>query len=345
MKIEVAPVATGEEIRTIAFAIELAAFFNGEVRVDSIEWDIDPLTDWYINSEVAEEERDAYLEERQQAEDEAREATLSRLVSVFKERSKSLGAVYPLELDLENGVLLRRVENFACVPQVACYIWLALFRASHSAYECLIVDGESRSKIHSHFKNVFELIAAFSAIGQFPGYAWYLGSSRDVKKLLRRLGYVTHRVGSGVVKNIDAMDINQVNDNDGGVDVLLYRQGQVPIIHLVGATIQKQQRKNKIMGQREKERFRRFFQNNINLPLQGILAIPFEKSEVDALNCAEEDCLYFHAENIIDSLGMVSSYEPAKYRHLGLQLRDKTIGGLRDLSLDEADVIKDCFAA
>lgn len=340
--IEIAPVAHGEQVKAIAFAIELYTFLNGEFREDALEWDIDPLADWYVENVVPDEDREAYNEERQLAEDEVRQSILVELSHHFQAHGHIFGDSYPFEADRANGLLLQRKVQFDCSPQFVCYLWLALFRASHEPTECVIIGDDDKSYIHAQFANVFEIVAAYATIGRMPGTTWYLGSSRSATKLVRRLGHATRVIGTGVPKPLNQLDLNQVNDNDGGVDILHFAEDDVQSLILVGATIQKANRKSKIIGGREKNRFRNFFIQEIALPHQGVMAVPFDHSEVDQLNCAQEDCQYFCIDVITKALGHAEHFVERKTRHLNIRLRQHTRDLVDHFALHQFDVVTNC---
>ena len=329
----------GDDVKSLAFAIEVLAFLRGSVREDDLEWDSDPLREWYIRTIVDKADEAAYKEEQQLAEDEARESILHELQSFFRARSALLSKGYPFRMERENGILLRREGDFEFSVGSACYLWLALFRASHAQSECLVMMSEHKKSIHTLFTDAFELVVAFAALGGHKGYCWRLGSSRDTRTLNKRLNYISRRVGSGLVKSINDLAINQANDNDGGIDVIHYKEPAEPQIRLIGATIQRTNRRNKIMTEVGKKRFRRLFQNEIALPHLAVLAVPFDSSEAEELNCAEADCHYYHGDLLIDYIGRLDDVSSRTTRHITLSLAYYTKELLNELGVTASQTV------
>lgn len=345
MTIRLAPISSGEDLESIAFAIEVVALFDGEVRNDELEWDIDLIREWYIETEVDAEDYEAYVAEPQLAEDEARQSILARLSRMFAKRSQQLGDAYPLLLEPEGGTLLRRVDDVACLPQTACYFWLSLFRATHSRLDCLLISDVNRKIIHRNFANVFELVAGYAMLSEVSGRVWLLGSSRSVHTLLRRLSHVARSAGTGKPKVFEDLIADQINDNDGGVDLVQHVKSDIPVIQIVGATIQKANRRQKVMGQSARRRIRDFMHQQIQLPIEGFMAVPFSRSDVDEAMCAAEECKYLYDENIFNALGQSVNAGRRDDRHLLIRLRQHTSDLLEALELNERDFVKNCQLA
>ncbi len=201
--IELAPIISGDTVNWTLSAIEIVAMIHGSVRINDLAWDEGALGTWYIETRVEPELQSAYREELRTALDEAKEATLSELVAEVQRRRDLLGAAYPFRVSLDDGILLEVDPENECLPQTACYMWMTLFNASQSSDDHLAMAEDTRAAIRKSFEKVFEIISAYAILGRADGSVWYLGASRSVEKLLRILGHVTRRIGSGTVKAKD----------------------------------------------------------------------------------------------------------------------------------------------
>ena len=345
VKINLAPISDGSNLEAIAFGIEIAVMTNNYFRIDEIEWDYDLLRDWYISSEVSADDKSAYYDEPQLADDEARQSILSRIVWILRERSSVLNGAYPFQVEPEDGILLKRSDDLSCIPQTVCYLWFSLFRASHSPNDCILLTDDTRTYIHRTFSNVFEIVAGYALLAEQTGRLWLLGSSRSVTTLLRRLHYVTKATGSGRVKVHEDLEADQKHDNDGGVDLVQIVGGYLPTIQILGATIQKSNRRQKVMGQSARRRIRRFFHRPVTLPIEGIMAVPFPKSDADEIMCSEEDCRYMYDENLLSALGKSVSSARKDDRHLLARLKQHTYDLVDHIGCKEADFIQGCELA
>lgn len=158
-----------------------------------------------------------------------------------------------------------------------------------------------------------------------PTLVWRLGDSRDVRDLLTRLTTITTRIGSGAVKTYEQLQKNQVGSNDAGVDVIAIEarnggtQRDLPA-YLVGVTIQKSDRRKKIVGIDEVRRFVSYLINMPRLAYLGVLAIPFMGTDLEHENCSEKQCLYITKVEVLEYLGLYpadrrSQLTTARARH------------------------------
>jgi hypothetical protein len=319
--IDLAPITSGAAVNDTLSAIEVVALLRGAVRVDELVWDDDALTSWYIDERVDPELQAAYREESRTAVDEAREVTLGELAAEMERRRDLLGLAYPFTTNIREGLFLELGPNEACIPQTACYLWLALFRASQSDDDHLTLSQNAKDAVRTHFANVFEIISAYALLGRADGPIWYLGSSRSVDRLLAILGYITSRIASGEVKARHQLLANQINANDAGIDAILIERQEPFVGYLLGATIQKSDRRKKIIGRDEVLRFHDFFVNRIGSVFLGVLATPYEPREDERINCADRRCLYFHGDLIMELLGKSVNCVARETRHLRYVLR------------------------
>jgi hypothetical protein len=342
MPIEPLPIASGDNVANLLFALEIDALVRGIVSQGEIGWDDDSLVEWYIDHAVAPGELEAYREEYRTALDEAKGAILSELIQEIDRKVELLGPVYPFKTNMVEGILLEREIPEHCLPQTICYLWLALFRASQEKNDLLTVTAVEKANIRSLFEKAFEIISAYAVMGRADGPAWYFGSSRSVKKLLRILTHVTRRVRSGAVKQYEQLQENQLQDNDGGVDALLIERRDDATAFLIGATIQLSDRRKKIVGPEAILRFNDYFVNRITAAIQGVLTVPYDKTDREKINCAAKNCLYFHADLIIEYLGNIEWTANRETRHLRLNLRKLSSDLIKALNLADADPFNGC---
>jgi hypothetical protein len=149
-----------------------------------------------------------------------------------------------------------------------------------------------------------------------PARVWYFGDSRDVREFLRRLESVVNIVGNGAVKPFDQLQANQTGANDAGVDLMAIPTHHDTVwpnttAYLVGATIQKSDRSNKIVGLGQITRYRDYFLPGPMLAYQGVLVIPFERKPSEALNCRDKNCVYITK---IDILRILADYPTGSRR-------------------------------
>jgi hypothetical protein len=122
--------------------------------------------------------------------------------------------------------------------------------------------------------------------------------------LIDHLNSVAAFLPGAILKNVGDLQDHQRNRNDLGVDVLSikvfggqFRQDSHMV--LLGATIQKSQLRNKIMGGPEIMAFRGFFLAIPGVPIWTALAVPHDFNRTLQLNCAEQNCIYIHFEDIL----------------------------------------------
>ncbi len=174
----------------------------------------------------------------------------------------------------------------------------------------LVIEAAHRAAFLRSFAAVFELICCYVVTGKYNVATWYLGDSRSVGTFIDRLGQVTRACGTGLVKQKDELEPHQTGANDGGVDLIAIEEQdgvirQDALALLVGATMQVSDRRGKIMSVPEINRFTSYFSKGPLLAYKGLLAVPFARSENDALICRDQDCLYMGQEDILYYLGRI----------------------------------------
>ena len=124
------------------------------------------------------------------------------------------------------------------------------------------------------------------------------------------------------MKSWDQLTPYEKRANDGGIDVISVssRTGVVDPdseIYLVGATIQKQARRTKTVGQTHINRIKRYLLQQINLPYMGVLAVPYPFNDLDAALCGDANCVYVPREFFLESFAnQPIGWAHAKYLRL-----------------------------
>lgn len=321
----VTPVTSGECAAAIASAMEIRTLLQEETRWADLEWDRDLLISWYNEVHAPQQGLEPFpTEEGQMAFDEARTVIRSELRAILDHRSAILGANYPFDRDEESGVALRLRGLSGCTPQMVAYLWLSLFEAIDSDGVSLEISEATTQAIRSEFAKAFEAVVCFAMLGKADGPIWYLGHIRGVHKLLKLFGYICRRVGSGIPKTHAQLNSLQRATNDAGIDVVLVERQQDATMFLVGATIQKTNRRQKVIGADSRARFRAFFLQPVRATTQGVMAVPFSYSETDADLCSEKECQYLHLDLIREKLGLSAGKALGELRHSSLALRHYT---------------------
>ncbi|MGE0290580.1 MAG: hypothetical protein AB7I42_29880 [Bradyrhizobium sp.] len=319
---DVAPITNGDHAEVIASGMEIRALFSGETKWDDLEWDRDLLIDWYNNVYAPNQNLEPFpTEEGQMAFDEAQVAIKAEVRSILDRRSEMLGNGYPFERDEDSGTPLRRRDLNNCTPQMVSYLWLSFFEAINSEWASIDVNERFLIAFRATFEKIFEAVVCFAMLGKADGPIWYLGNVRGIHKLLKSFRHISRRMGSGLVKTHAQLNLVQRAANDSGIDVVLIERQQDATMFLVGATIQKKNRRSKVIGIDERNRFRGFFVQQIRATTQGIMAVPFPYSEFDAELCLEKDCQYLHLDLIRQKLGLSVGRALGEVRHASLALR------------------------
>lgn len=305
MKIEFAPVTSFKQINEAALLLEISAVINGLGVIDDIQPDLPLLLDEIKAEPDAFDlagELDFLEAEDFAAENLTREKFARAVASVLGSRAETLGEAYPFELGYADGPIVTlkpAVEiNTAGLAVIALSIFLVLQDSDLAQ-----ISKEDRAKFSRTFEPVFELICCLALAADNEGVVWWNGRSRGKKTFLFQLNKIRNFAGSGVVRQIGQLQANQVGVNDGGVDAFGISTfngvvGPDSVCAMLGATLQRSARRNKIVGPAELVRLGRFFVNPPVLVFQGILAVPFPRHEAEALDCQEQNCRYFPLEVI-----------------------------------------------
>jgi len=302
--------------------------------VGDLEWDEDQLLASLLEQIDDPSLRQDYEGEPAAGVEEAKNQLLSELYALIEKRHGALKGNTPFEWKFADGLLLQRRDRGAINAVGLGYLWLSLYWLLLSDKNYIVVDDADRMDFNHKFANVFEQICCYAVCGQSAGLIWYFGDSRSSAEFLRRLETVVDACGNGAVKRADQLERHQVGTNDAGVDLLAVEthNGEIrrnALALLVGVTIQKSSRRNKVMGLDQRTRFVGYFDRLPLLAYKGVLAVPFERSENDELTCRDNDCLYLAKEEIVHNLGQVVLESAGKgLRHPGGKLLRAT-GALR----------------
>jgi len=311
MKIDFEPIASVGDAEEVLALIEIRTLFYPSTYVGDLEWDEDQLLASFIDQLDDPGLRQDYLGEPAAGVDEAKNRLLSDLYVLIEQRHGTLKANTPFEWNFADGLLLARRDRRALNAASLGYLWLSLYWLLVSDKNYLVVEEPDRKEFLRQFANVFEQICCYAISGQSENVVWYLGDSRSSAEFLRRLETVTAACGNGAAKRPDQLEAHQIGANDAGVDVLAIEthDGEIrhnALTHLVGVTIQQASRRNKVMGVDQRNRFTGYFEREPLLTYNGVLAVPFDRSENDELTCRDNNCLYLAKDEIVKNLGRVA---------------------------------------
>lgn len=346
MRIDFEPIASVSDVEEVAAIIEIRTLFYGATYVADLDWDEDALLASFLDQLDDPATREDFAQERAAGVQEAKDRLLSEVRHFIAERHGTLAVNSPFTWRFDEGVLLEWRDRSELTMAGIGYLWMSFHWLLQSDKNYLIVEEEDQKRFRREFADVFEQICCYAISGSRQTSVWYLGSSRNVAGLLVYLRSIARACGSGVPKPLDQLDANQNGANDGGVDLIAieHHAGTIrrnALALLVGATIQKTNRRIKIMGTPEINRFTSFFQKKPLLGYKGLLAVPFPRSPIEEEDCRDQDCLYFGREDIILNLGLAPAGDTAnRLRHPGARLRRATetfIDGLV-LASNDADV-------
>lgn len=315
MKLEFQPISSIADVDEWLPFVEVLALFNGGCAIEDLDWDDGPLL-----TSLLEEITDVSLRADYEAEPTtgiqvAKDRFLSDLRERIAERRALLGDAYPFNLVSDGNRLIDRRPASDVSEAALAYLWLTLFWVVSSQSDYLVVTKNDQDGFIRNFARIFEYICCLVMVSRVPAVVWYFGDSRDVREFLRRLEGVVNTAGNGSVKPFNQLQENQTGANDAGVDVLAIPTHHNLIPHnatayLIGATIQKTNRANKIFDQDHINRYRDYFLVGPKLAYQGVLAIPFEGTQIEELNCRDKNCGYIAKADILKILSDYPANSP-----------------------------------
>ncbi|WP_027488358.1 hypothetical protein [Allorhizobium undicola] len=314
MKIEFSPIYSFGQQNIAAYILELSALITGVGLLEDAQPDLAALRLELIADPAAfdlEDEADYLEAEELGAKNLASEKLGFAITRELESRRDTFGDAYPFVIagGSSPSVTVKDDENLTAIG-VAVVI-LSIFDALQDN-DVAQMSSADRTAFAKMFEPLFEIISAYALSAEIEGAVWWAGRARGHTRFLRQLRNMASFVGSGLVRTSDQLEENQVGVNDGGVDVFgistLYGQVNAnAVCHLLGATIQKTSRRNKIIGAASLERFRNFFINRPNLQLSGVLAIPFRSTLAEAQNCRDQNCRYYPLDVINRNIGETSN--------------------------------------
>lgn len=338
MNIDFQPISSIADVDEALAIIEIRTLFYGATYVADLEWDEDALLASFIEQLEDPEAKVDYLAEPASGLQEAQGRVLSGLRNAIERRHNALGSQSPFLWDFSADILLQLKNPTELTTVSVSYLWLTVYWLLQSDKDYLVIEKKDKDAFRRSFTKAFELICCFVITGRTDAAVWYLGDSRDSAELLRRLSRLSQTIGSGKPVPFDALERNQEGANDGGVDIVAIElvNGSMPrngLTYLIGVTIQATDRRGKIMGLPEINRFASFFAPKPNLAYTGLLVVPHPYNEAEMLNCRDQNCLYVSKDEILQYLGSVREGRPrGRLRHPGVALLRATselIAGVR----------------
>lgn len=305
--ISIEPISSAQDIDKIVEIVLFRSLFTKEFYVSDFEWDEDELYSSFIETVTDSDTRSAYLAERDLALTEAKELVISSVQEKLKEISIFLGDDCPFFVHQGDDLFLLFEKVDRMTPIGAVYMASIIFFAMSHRTPWVNVDKETKALCNSSFSTLFEYASCVSLSGWTASKIWYLGRSRSIQKLMRILNGFCSFVGASSMRDIKDLDKYVQNSNDGGVDVLGVTApngilAAAPMIYLLGATIQKSNRKDKVIGQSEKARFRALFDKTPQIGFEGVMSVPFLEDDIDKDFCRDADCRYFHHTAVFEGM-------------------------------------------
>lgn len=313
MKIEFAPVLRFNQVENAATILELSALLDGVGTIDNAQLDLEQLLN-EMKSDLPkfglETEEEFLNEEGFAGAKLAKEKFGQSLMAILDDRSQLLGAAYPYTLEYSDGPVVSAKAASEIGGCGLAWISMSVFNLLEDRELCQI-SKEDRTGFTAHFEKIFELIAALALAGDCEGVVWWNGASRSRRTFLRQLRHIRNFVGSGRVRGEAELEENQLSVNDGGVDAFAIwtvdgKATPASRCSLLGATLQRTARRQKIVGTPELDRLRSFFNPSPLVTFEGILAIPFDLSESEAQECRNQNCRYFPIEVIYQHLSLLA---------------------------------------
>lgn len=311
LEMRLEPISSVNDVEEAAAIAQLKCIFTSEFDEADFDWDDDAMFQSFIEAlrEEGDEETASYMEtEPSRAVQNAKERLLSDVRSLLRKRLRALGDHAPFHWSMRGSRLLERKALSEIDGVGAAYLWFSLFDLSESDRNYLQIDPDEYKQFRRIFDDVFEVVTCYALAGRQEQHTWYVGKQRSTAEFLKFLTRVTRRAKSGKVKPYNDLDANQKSVNDAGVDGIGLgihhgKIGSDSVLIFVQATIQKTNRRIKLFGADEVKRIKAFFTNNPRAAALGALAIPYEGTEIDKANCAEQDCIYITRDEIYKFLG------------------------------------------
>jgi len=311
-EISLEPISSAQDIEKITQTVLVRALFSKEFCISDFEWDDDELFTSFLEMTDDLDTRNAYLSERDFALTEAKEYVIRSVQEELVRIEKLLGQHCPFYIDANSDLFLI-FDDWKNLSAVAiAYMYVVFYGSIGRSNPWINIEKTFKESCRRDFAKFFELASCVSMAGWTESKVWYIGRSRSIHKLMRMLDKFCTFVGSGTMREIAELDSYVKNSNDGGVDAIgvAAPNGSLsasPMVFLLGATIQSGNRKNKIIGDQEKKRFRSLFNKQPNIGFEGVFSVPFAEDQVDIEFCRDSDCRYVHRDALFDGMIRIES--------------------------------------
>lgn len=310
MHLSIEPISSVDHIDDLATIIQLSCIFHGEIFESDLQWDDDLIFQTFLEARKAEgDDADTlndYEAEPNRTIQLAKEQMVHDARSILHERSILMSVHFPFEISSDIGKLLSLKE--VVDGSGTAYLWLLMFDLLNSDTNYIQLSADDENFFKKRFYAVFEIIACYALSGRNENYVWCTGRIRSASSYLNLLRRILGKVGSGVVKELEKLDENQINVNEAGVDGVALSTvdgvvGNDAEIIILQSTVQKGQRRTKVVGPGQVTRFKSFFEKNPRAAVHGALAIPYEGTAIDQADCAEANCIYLPRSEILKYIG------------------------------------------
>ena len=351
MRIEFAQFTRFDQVELAAMAMEVTAGVAGNCLLGDLPIDEEQLLNEMLGNadEFAIETEVQYLREEEfSGRQLAREVFGNRVSEVLEDRKRTLvnGHPFDLEKGSEPSLSRNKIEDISPVYDATFALTLFLLLEDQ---EVVDISEQDRKEFKLKFGEIFELISAYALSATVEGIVWWTGHSRERKTFLQQLNMLVDIVDYGEVKSENQLEDNQRRVSDGGVDAIgvTTHEGVVQadaICYLLGATYQRDKRRDKIVGEPEITRLRAFFVKVPTVAFQGILSVPYSMTDTEAQDCRNENCLYFPRAVIERNLGIASKkeYEHGTSRYVETlikEIREKLSFAINDFEILKIDVV------
>ena len=309
MELRFSPISSVEDPKLLLSVLELFAFACGEVLFSDLDIDFDTILQdakadpakYHLDDECK-LLRDKPVAARKLIE----ELAMSRVFRLVEEREEKYGRNYAFERVAGEPTTLRLKSVDDISGAAFATAWLSFFHAL-DADDLLEVTSAEKRAVRLLYAKVFELVALMAATLIGPAVGWWTGRSwtQDAKhKNFKRL---CDLVGTGRVKTPEQWEESEKQANDAGADGFLITTvgGEISsasVCIALGATVQKKQRRMKVIGKDERDRLLAFFLRRPTVALIGAAADPYAREPSLAQDYARADCLYLHNQVLWDLL-------------------------------------------
>ena len=345
MQISFAPLTSFQYVALAACILEVKALATGFALFDDLDIDQDTLLEEVAGNPEdfgLELEADYLREEEFGAKALVLDRFRNRVGSELERRARGLGPAYWFILGDDGAVTieLKPLAQRSAIGLAA--MWMSLFDLIEATDICQS-SREDLRWFRDEFESVFEVVSALSLSAMVEGASWWSGRSRGHQRFLMQLNSLAQFLQSGNVKVAEELEANQIGVNDGGIDAIAVSTADGRVrpdaqILLLGATIQRGNRRHKMIGVDQINRFRNFFNRRPFAACSGIMSIPYDGSEAEQQDCRDRNCVFMPRQVIEENLGSVGRRPLSVnlrrfYDQIVLDLVDCSRGILEDIEL------------